>query len=352
MPSVAENRAKWTGYDWPREGHEWSPGGSRGGTDLLWSRTILPRIQSHLPTGTLLEIAPGFGRWTDYLTGFCDRLIGVDVTERCVEVCQTRFAGRPGVEFHLNDGESLAMVECGSIDFAFSFDSLVHVEAPQIRAYLVELARTLKPAATGFIHHSNLGVYNSSRDGVPGWVTKRHWRAASMSAKVFRDACREAGLRPVSQEVINWIGRGARADQHRLPGPEIALTDCMSVVVRADHPDRPEPTLVYINRHFVDEWRQLLLMTPLYGSHENLRPCPGPLPATAPGATAQPISRLKGLAGRARSYGAERLASRTFLMREPFVRALRSGVCPDCGTVLMQGTWKLCRTCCATFALA
>ena len=49
------------------------------------------------------------------------------------------------------------MVEDGSIDFVFSFDSLVHVEADVLDAYLDQLARKLTPDGVGFIHHSNMG---------------------------------------------------------------------------------------------------------------------------------------------------------------------------------------------------
>ncbi|MGH9348981.1 MAG: class I SAM-dependent methyltransferase, partial [Vicinamibacterales bacterium] len=263
MPTVLENRRKWSEHSWEREGHEWSPGGSRAGTDLLWWRSIRPRVHGLVPAATILEIAPGFGRWTSYLLGECDRLIGVDVTERCVEVCRERFAGSPA-EFRTNDGESLPMVASASIDLTFSFDSLVHVEAPQIRAYLRELARTLKPGASGFFHHSNLGAYARGAGGIPSCITKRHWRAASMSARVFREACRDAGLVCVSQEVINWIGRGAQADRHRLAGERIPLTDCFSTFIRPPA-TRDGPTRVYVNRRFVDEWRQLLVLSTLYG---------------------------------------------------------------------------------------
>jgi hypothetical protein len=45
------------------------------------------------------------------------------------------------------------------IDFAFSFDSLVHVEADFIESYLQQLACKLTKEGVGFIHHYNLGQY-------------------------------------------------------------------------------------------------------------------------------------------------------------------------------------------------
>ena len=124
-------------------GDPWSkPWGSARGQ---WYGTIYPRIQGFLPAAAILEIAPGFGRWTEFLLEYCETLVGVDVSPKCIEACQERFADRSGARFEVNDGHSLPMVEDSSIDFAFSFDSLVHVEAETLAGYLSELARVLKP---------------------------------------------------------------------------------------------------------------------------------------------------------------------------------------------------------------
>ena len=53
------------------------------------------------------------------------------------------------------------MVADRSVDFAFSFDSLVHADAEVLDAYAAELARTLAPDGVAFIHHSNLGAYRA-----------------------------------------------------------------------------------------------------------------------------------------------------------------------------------------------
>ena len=199
-------------------------GRQRGGHGDAGARSIWPRIAPHLPAETVLEIAPGYGRWTEYLLEHCERLIGVDLTPRCIEVCRERF---PGVRasFEVNDGASLPMVASASLDFAFSFDSLVHVEAPQIASYLVELARALKPGAIAFLHHSNLNAYLGNGTEVPWWIPEPHWRARNVSARSFRAAARGAGLACLSQELINWIGRDGVVDRYRIPGARIPLTD-------------------------------------------------------------------------------------------------------------------------------
>ena len=220
MPSIDANRQVWDRtWAWTEQGDEWSK--PWGGTDAMWHRVVQPRIQSMIPTQTILEIAPGFGRWTQYLKDACERLIAVDLAERCVEHCRERFADAEHVEFHVNDGRSLPMVADASIDFAFSFDSLVHVEADVLDDYLTELRRVLKPDGIGFIHHSNAGAYRgraalSRRTPKPIrhvlvrrglMISLNGWRAQSVTTESFAASCERAGLACIVQEPIGWRHR-------------------------------------------------------------------------------------------------------------------------------------------------
>lgn len=217
MPEVDENLAIWSsGWDWSDRGDEWSAWW--GGTPALWFGALLPRIHAYVPAPTILEIAPGYGRWTQYLKGLCRRLVIVDLTERCIEHCRERFAADANIEYHVNDGRSLEMVADGSIDFAFSFDSLVHAESDVLGAYLEQLARKLTPDGVGFIHHSNIGAYapltalarRAPRNSLLPLVRRGAlinlpaWRAESVTAQSFARQCEHAGLACISQEKVNW----------------------------------------------------------------------------------------------------------------------------------------------------
>jgi SAM-dependent methyltransferase len=291
MPTVEQNLFLWGSADgWKDDGDKWSE--KWGSTELEWSTSIFPRIRKFLPAPTILEIAPGFGRWTQFLKGFCDQLVAVDVSPACIERCKERFASDSHMRCYVNDGRSLPMVEDASVDFAFSFDSLVHVEADVIAAYLQELGKKLKPGGFAFIHHSNLRAYRSSTwlpkaignqqpigaDGSqPGsakhaqvsrglWFRRRlqskltDWglvntfdnRAESMCAEVFREACGPAGLECRSQELVNWNhGR--------------SLIDCFSVVTpRNGRPGKP-PRLTR-NPHFMAEAERARRTAELYRS--------------------------------------------------------------------------------------
>lgn len=240
MADVEHNISVWNKtWDWSTGGEEWSAWW--GGTPALWYGALLSRIHAFLPAGTILEIAPGFGRWTQYLKDECEQLIVVDLAERCIEGCKERFADADNIEYHVNDGRSLEMVADGSLDFVFSFDSLVHAEADVLEAYLLQLGRKLKPDGIGFFHHSNLGEYRRMAALTlrsPEWLRRRliprgylidlgAWRDESMTAALFAEQCEKAGLSCVSQEKINWdTGR--------------ALTDALSLFTpRGSRWDRP-----------------------------------------------------------------------------------------------------------------
>lgn len=223
MPTVEENKRvfnedqNWSKHWW--KGEAWSR--SWGGSEPQWFGTIFPRIHAFIPTGTILEIAPGFGRWTQYLKDYCEHLIVVELAEHCIEVCRERFSSCSHITYHVNDGKSLTMIPDGSIDFVFSHDSLVAAEADVIKAYLDQLAKKLKPNGVGFIHHSNIKEYQylfSALNKIPGKLRKPliskgaaflldNFRAHSMTAGLFEEYCEEAGLQCISQELINWYGR-------------------------------------------------------------------------------------------------------------------------------------------------
>jgi hypothetical protein len=139
------------------------------------------------------------------------------------------------------------MVADSSIDFAFSFDSLVHVEAEVLHDYLTELARVLKADGVAFLHHSNYGAYRrSAQVFAPAQGGLRHLpstlrtglklagirresglRAESVSAAGFAQLCSDSGMRCVGQELVNWAGG-------------VILQDAISIVTRpGSRWDRP-----------------------------------------------------------------------------------------------------------------
>ena len=363
MPSLEENRTKWAEHPWEREGHEWSPGGTAAGGEMFWWRGLLPRLHRHLPAGRVLEIGPGFGRWTSHLAEYADAMLLVDLTERCIEHCRRRFADRSNIQCFQNDGVSLDMIEDRSVDFVFSFDSLVHAEAAVIREYLHQLARKLKPGGTGFIHHSNLAALATDDGKVPSWIAEKNWRAESMSAQLFREYCRQAGLICTTQEVINWIGR-RRNDQHQIYGLGIAMTDAVSmfrlpVDTLTHHAATGDPTLVYVNPLFVHEWRQITVLVELYGRRVPRQGDHFSGGEQAFSAKVRALSqrlktflsaahrRVTATREHAETLFRDRFYANQVRRREPILNSLLQHRCPDCRSALDSG--DCCRRCHAQF---
>jgi len=201
MPSLDENREMWNAWNWQTSGHEWSA--PWGTADDQWVSTILPRIFSLLPTSSILEIAPGSGRWTPYLLNNSERYIGIDIIESLVLHCRRVFGAlRSHPIFLLGDGFRFDMVHDRSISLVFSFDSLVHAEMDCLSAYAAEIYRVLEPGGHAFVHHSNIGEYvKEGKLTVPNYG----WRAQTVTAESASNAFSDAGLICLTHEKIKWV---------------------------------------------------------------------------------------------------------------------------------------------------
>jgi SAM-dependent methyltransferase len=263
MASIDENRAYWAAYDWPEGGHEWSR--RWGGSATVWHGVLMPRIHRWLPTGTILEIGAGFGRWTEFLKNLGNRIVAVDLVEKCITQCRQRFQEAGHATFYVTDGRSLPIVPTRSVDFVFSFDSLVHADELAIEAYLRECARVLTPNGIAFIHHSNLGAYSAAvRRGralpprLNRWLAwlgitaiNGSWRDEHMTAERFAALATAGGLQCITQEIVPWT-----------PAPFI-LRDCLSTLTPATS-IWARPTRAWVNRDFLSEQRYLARRATLY----------------------------------------------------------------------------------------
>lgn len=141
----------WNSWDWSRGGEEWTPSEE-------WKRSLVRYLMEPLARGErVLEIGPGGGRWSVELAPLASRLILVDISERCIEVCRQRLKDFDHVEFHVNDGQALGGVGDGSVSAVWSFDVFVHLAPDVVAGYLAEIARVLEPGGHGLIHHGGDG---------------------------------------------------------------------------------------------------------------------------------------------------------------------------------------------------
>ncbi len=220
MPNIEWNLAAWSsGRDWSGEGEAWSaPWGS---SEAQWFGMLYPRLHRWLPARSVMEIAPGYGRWTRFLVPNCAAFVGVDLSATAIQACQQSFAAAEHARFHRNDG--LTLPPGGPFDLVFSFDSLVHAELEVFEAYVPQILANLAPGGVAFLHHSNLAALDPAMDNP-------HHRARSVSAVKLRQLVEASGGAVLVQEVISW---GA-----------IVQHDCMTLFGRQDSFPQSQPVLL------------------------------------------------------------------------------------------------------------
>jgi SAM-dependent methyltransferase len=195
MPQIDWNHSVWDSYAWTHAGEEWSE--PWGGSVAQWFGSLYPRIHRYLPAKRILEIAPGFGRWTQFLIPACTEFTGIDLSAKCVEACKARFPGHDN-DFHSNDGLDLS-AGAGHYDFIFSFDSLVHADIDVFESYVPQMLAKLTKDGVAFIHHSNFPAAGSLKKNV-------HLRSTNVDSAEVAGLIGKSGGSVLVQERINWSG--------------------------------------------------------------------------------------------------------------------------------------------------
>ena len=191
--NIEEQRLWNLNSNWETDGHEWSK--SFGTTENLWNNEIFDKIKEFRGK-KILEIAPGFGRITQFLSILAGELIVVDLNHICIEKTKSKLKHHV-LAYFVNDGKSFPKVRDNSQDLVFSFDSFVHMHANVTEEYVKEISRVLKPGGQAFIHHSWLyGGSDESTHNVAG--------RSNMSPEQFKTFVENNNMEIVSQNVIQF----------------------------------------------------------------------------------------------------------------------------------------------------
>jgi len=178
---------------WVNGGHEWS--GSFGTTENLWNKYIFDDLKS-FRGANITEIAPGFGRITQFLAIVAGRLSVVDMNPICIQKTKEKL-GAHVASYGVGDGKTLVGVQDLSQDLVFSFDSFVHMHKNVINEYVKEMQRVLVPGGYGWIHHSNLmGGSELSFNNVAG--------RSNMTPEEMKDMVEAQGFKVISQKPIQF----------------------------------------------------------------------------------------------------------------------------------------------------
>ena len=194
LPShtIKENRSLWDNYDWSRLGEEWTLHARlyKGIEPDAWKHTIINEVMLKYIKGesTILEIGPGAGRWTETLASMADSLILVDISKKCLDLCKERFQNYDNIKYVLTKG-TLDFIQDNSIDYIWSYDVFVHINPTDIRSYLHDIQRILKPQGYSIIHHS--GQYDTK--------TREKGFRSFMTRELFASYVNENGMKLIEQ---------------------------------------------------------------------------------------------------------------------------------------------------------
>ena len=191
--NIEEQRLWNLDSNWTIGGHEWSK--SFGTTEDLWNNEIFDKVKEFRGK-KILEIAPGFGRITQFLSILANELIVVDLNPLCIEKTRAKLKHHV-LAYFVNDGKSIPKVRDNSQDLVFSFDSFVHMHANVTEEYIKEIYRVLKPGGQAFIHHSWL--YGGSEESVNNVAGR-----ANMSPEQFKTFVENNNMEIVSQKAIQF----------------------------------------------------------------------------------------------------------------------------------------------------
>ena len=190
-----EEQKKWNDTKmWTNGGHEWS--GPFGTTEKLWNEHIFETIKPFRGK-RILEIAPGFGRITQFLSILAGELVVVDLNPTCIEATKVKLGNHVSGYF-VNDGKSLSDIKDNSQDLVFSYDSFVHMHANVTEEYIKEASRVLVSGGCGFIHHS---WFSGGRDTSFSNIAGR----ANMTPELFKQMVELSGMEIISQTPIHFF---------------------------------------------------------------------------------------------------------------------------------------------------
>ncbi len=237
MPSIERNRKIW-GEDWSKNGDEWSDQALFCNQPYAkWKQSIVETfINKNIDkNSTVLEIAPGRGRWTEYIVKKAKHIILVDISEKLIDYCKHRFLNFENIVYYVNDGKNFPFIRDDQIDFIWSYDSFVHMEKDVIESYFKEFNRILKLNGKAVIHHAArrhmalkfrfLRRYGEIGQNIYKKMSAK--RAGSLrsdvSRKLIRDIARRNNL-CVTAQLDSWGSRGEYNCKYK--------SDCISEIVR------------------------------------------------------------------------------------------------------------------------
>jgi SAM-dependent methyltransferase len=131
---------------------------------------IVPHVS---PDTAMLDFGCGPGVVANMAAPFVRRMIAVDVSRGVIAISRA-LDHPPNVEYIANRGDDLAFLDAASLDLVFSFVVLQHLTPGQVKSFLAEFYRVLKPGGKAVLQIKLREAGEPRHDpGVGGWLHRR-----------------------------------------------------------------------------------------------------------------------------------------------------------------------------------
>lgn len=195
-----KNLVKRNSLLWGEDVAEAYHGAAARDMQVHWDQFIEPARTRHpIDYSHVIDFACGYGRNTDFLLAWAEKVTMVDVNKHNIDYCKKKYANNPRVSIKECNGYDLRDIPDKFCTFVYTFDSMVHFPPKIVKAYLPEFFRVLKPGGYALVHHSNYTAGGSDAN----FRNSPHWRNY-MSAEIFSNISKAVGFIIADQTVHCW----------------------------------------------------------------------------------------------------------------------------------------------------
>ena len=169
--------------------------------DVFWKESsVFFQMFEKLDLNNVIELACGKGRHVKQYIDKAGTVTLVDVLDKNIRYCQSRFENFVNVHYYCNNGYNLERLQSEQYTALFSYDAMVHFEMMDIYEYLKDIYRVLIKGGRVLIHHSN---YNQNYKA--SFVNSPHGRSY-MADNLFAYLAFRCGFKILEQKTIPWGG--------------------------------------------------------------------------------------------------------------------------------------------------